>query len=198
LSPQLYTLIQGTLRLTRIGTSGKETLLRTLLPNEIFAAPALFGDAIAPATVMATIESQVLTIDRAALLQQIRQTPELAFRILEIYNQRLQQMHQTIHALVSESAIVRLANLLQRHVTESGTVRVVQGEQLNLKLSHYQIARSIGISYEEYVRLLSQIKTVVSYQRGGKIVVLELESLDAIADGTIDLKTLVRDREVRS
>jgi CRP/FNR family transcriptional regulator, cyclic AMP receptor protein len=41
LSPQLYTLIQGTLRLTRIGTSGKETLLRTLLPNEIFAAPGL-------------------------------------------------------------------------------------------------------------------------------------------------------------
>jgi CRP/FNR family transcriptional regulator, cyclic AMP receptor protein len=30
LLPQLYTLIQGTLRLTRIGTSGKETLLRTL------------------------------------------------------------------------------------------------------------------------------------------------------------------------
>jgi CRP/FNR family transcriptional regulator, cyclic AMP receptor protein len=62
LSPQLHTLLQGTLRLTRIGTSGKETLLRTLLPNEIFAAPALFGDAIAPATVTATIESQVLTI----------------------------------------------------------------------------------------------------------------------------------------
>jgi CRP/FNR family transcriptional regulator, cyclic AMP receptor protein len=198
LSPQLYTLIQGTLRLTRIGTSGKETLLRTLLPNEIFAAPALFGDAIAPATVTATIESQVLTIDRAALLQQIRQTPELAFRILEIYNQRLQQMHQTIHALVSESAIVRLANLLQRHANESGTVRVVQGEQLNLKLSHYQIARSIGISYEECVRLLSQIKAVVSYQRGGKIVVLDRETLDAIADGTIDLKTLAQDREARS
>jgi CRP/FNR family transcriptional regulator, cyclic AMP receptor protein len=58
LLPQLYVLIQGTLRLTRIGTSGKETLLRTLLPNEIFAAPALFGEAIAPATT----ESQVLTI----------------------------------------------------------------------------------------------------------------------------------------
>jgi CRP/FNR family transcriptional regulator, cyclic AMP receptor protein len=197
LSPQLYTLIQGTLRLTRIGTSGKETLLRTLLPNEIFAAPALFGDAIAPATVTATIESQVLTIERSALLQQIRQTPELAFRILEIYNQRLQQMHQTIHDLVSESAIVRLANLLQRQANESGTVRIAQGDRLNLKLSHYQIARSIGISYEECVRLLSQIKAVVSYQRGGEIVVLDRETLDAIAAGTIDLKTLALEREAR-
>ena len=107
-------------------------------------------------------------------------------------------MHQTIHALISESAIVRLANLLQRHADKSGTVRVVQGDRLNLKLSHYQIARSIGISYEECVRLLSQIKAVVSYQRGGKIIIIDRETLDAIADGTIDLKTIVRDRQARS
>jgi CRP/FNR family transcriptional regulator, cyclic AMP receptor protein len=107
-------------------------------------------------------------------------------------------MHQTIHALVSESAIVRLASLLQRHANESGPVRVAQGDRLNLKLSHYQIARSIGISYEECVRLLGQIKAVVSYQRGGKIIVLDRETLDAIVDGTIDLKTLVKEREARS
>jgi CRP/FNR family transcriptional regulator, cyclic AMP receptor protein len=66
-----------------------------------------------------------------------------------------------------------------------------------IQLSHYQIARSIGISYEESVRLLSQIKAVVSYQRGGKIIVIDRETLDAIADGTIDLKTLVQEREAR-
>lgn len=190
LSPQLYALLQGGLRLTRIGTSGKETLLRTLLPHEIFAAPALVGDAIAPATVTAMMESQVLTIDREALLQQIRNTPEVAFRILEVYNQRIQRMHQTIHDLVSEQAVVRLAHLLQQHATQFGTVRGLQGEQLNLKFSHHQIARTIGITYEECVRLFSQLKAVVSYQRGEKITVLDWEMLNAIADGIIDLKAL--------
>jgi CRP/FNR family transcriptional regulator, cyclic AMP receptor protein len=57
LLPQLYILIQGTLEVTRLSTSGKETLLRTLAPNEIFAAPALFGDKIAPATVTAIVDS---------------------------------------------------------------------------------------------------------------------------------------------
>jgi CRP-like cAMP-binding protein len=179
---QLYALLQGQLRLTRIGTSGKETLLRTLLSGEIFAAPALVGDSIAPATIIAMMDSQVLTIQREALLQQIRNTPEVAFRILEVYNQRLQQMHKTIHDLISEQAIVRLVRLLQYHAAQFGTVRGVQGDQLNLKSSHYQIARSIGITYEESVRLLSQLKEVVSYQRGGKIIVLDWEALNAIAD----------------
>jgi CRP/FNR family transcriptional regulator, cyclic AMP receptor protein len=187
LSPQLYTLLQGELRLTRVGTSGKETLFRTLLPPEIFAAPALVGSAIAPATVTAIVESQVLTIEREALLEQIRHTPEIAFRILEVYNHRLQQMHQTIHDLVSERAVVRLVHLLQRQTIEFGTVQTLQGAQLNLKLSHHQIARSIGITYEECVRLFAQLKGVVSYQRGGKVTILDRQTLAAIADGSIDL-----------
>jgi CRP/FNR family transcriptional regulator, cyclic AMP receptor protein len=179
---QLYALLQGQLRLTRVGTSGKETLLRTLLSGEIFAAPALVGDAIAPATITTMMDSQVLTIEREALLQQIRNTPEVAFRILEVYNQRLQQMHRTIHDLVSEQAIVRLVRLLQYHAAQFGTVRSVRGEQLNLKFSHYQIARSIGITYEESVRLFSQLKEAVSYQRGGRIIVLDWKALNAIAN----------------
>lgn len=189
LPTQLYVLLQGTLQLTRMGTLGKETLLRTLLPGEIFAAPALVGDAVAPATVMATTESQVLTIRRKDLFQQIQNHPEIAFRILEIYNQRLQRMHQTIHDLISERAGVRLVHFLQHHAHQFGTVRKSQGEQLRLQLSHYQIARSIGITYEECVRLFSQLKGIVSYQRGGNITILDWNTLDAIAAGAIELKS---------
>jgi CRP/FNR family transcriptional regulator, cyclic AMP receptor protein len=190
LSPQLYALLQGELLLTRVGTSGKETLFRTLLPGEIFAAPALVGDAISPATVTAMAESQVLTIEREALLDRIRHTPEIALRILEVYNRRLQQMHQTIHDLVSERAVVRLIHLLQHQAIQFGTVETLEGAQLNLKLSHHQIARSIGITYEECVRLFGQLKGVISYQRGGKIAILDRKTLDALANGTIDLKDL--------
>lgn len=188
LFPKLYALLQGELRLTRIGTSGKETLFRTLVSPEIFAAPALVGNAIAPATVTAAMPSQVLTIEREALLQQIQKTPEIALRLLEIYNQRLQQMHQTIHDLISEQAIVRLAHLLQHHAQQFGTIHTPQGQQLNAKLSHHQIARSIGITYEECVRLFSQLKRVMAYHRGGKVEILDWETFESIANGAITLK----------
>jgi CRP/FNR family transcriptional regulator, cyclic AMP receptor protein len=184
LLPKLYILLQGSLRLTRIGTTGKETLLRMLGTGEIFAAPALFGEAISPATITAMLDSQVLTVEREALLDSIRQTPEIAIRILEVYNQRLQQMHQTIHDLISERAIVRLVRLLQYQAAQLGTVVNEKGEQLNLKLSHHQIASSIGITYEECVRLFAQLKDAILYHRGGIITVLDWEMLREIANGT--------------
>ncbi|MEH2369441.1 hypothetical protein [Nostoc sp.] len=55
--------------------------------------------------------------------------------------------------------------------------------QLRSRLPYYQIARSIGITYEECVRLFKQIQAGVTYQRGGKILVLDQMKLDAIAQG---------------
>jgi CRP/FNR family transcriptional regulator, cyclic AMP receptor protein len=58
---------------------------------------------------------------------------------------------------------------------------------LRSRLSHYQIARSIGITYEECVRLFKQIGAIVTYHRGGKILVLDWAKLEAIAQGEYDL-----------
>ncbi|MCZ0901883.1 cyclic nucleotide-binding domain-containing protein, partial [Microcoleus sp. HI-ES] len=50
---KLYTLLSGSLRVAKTAAAGKETILRTLFQGDIFAAPALLGNGIAPATVTA-------------------------------------------------------------------------------------------------------------------------------------------------
>lgn len=190
LPAKLYALVSGLIRITKIATTGKETILRTLTTGEMFAAPALLGDGIAPATVTAEIETQVLTIDREVLLDAIRESPEIALSMLSVFNQRLQQLHNTVHGLVSERAIVRLARLLQSAAAEQGADQTPQGICLRSRLSYYQIARSIGITYEECVRLFKQLQPIVSYSRGGKIVVRDWSKLEAIASGTADSSML--------
>ncbi|MEH2233925.1 MAG: hypothetical protein V7K71_30570 [Nostoc sp.] len=64
-----------------------------------------------------------------------------------------------------------------------GTGVTKHGLQLRSCLPYYQIARSIWITYEECVRLFKQIQAVVIYQRGGKILVLDQQKLDALAKG---------------
>ena len=179
----LYAIVSGLIRITKIGTHGKETILRTLVAGEIFAAPALLGDRIAPATVTAEQDCQIVTLEKEALLNAIRQEPEIALNLLSLFNQRLQQLHNTVHGLVSERAIVRLARLLQYTATEHGTDKTAQGEQLRIKLPYYQIARSIGITYEECVRLFKQLHPTVDYSRGGKITIHNAVALEAIATG---------------
>ena len=184
---KLFALLNGSLRVTKLASTGKETILRTLSAGEIFAAPALLGNGIAPATVTAESKCQILTVERDALLEGIRNSPEIALRMLMVFNQRLQQLHDTVHGLVSERAIVRLARFIQYFAEQYGTEETTNGMDLKAKISYYQIARSIGITYEECVRLIKSLKSVLVYRRGGKITVLDGEALEAIASGTKNL-----------
>ncbi|MBD1997218.1 Crp/Fnr family transcriptional regulator [Leptolyngbya sp. FACHB-541] len=183
LPAQLFAVLSGRIEIKKTASTGKETILRTLPAGELFAAPALFGDGVAPATVVAEQDCQILTVERTTLLEIIQNTPEVALQIIAVLTERLQHLHQVVHGLVSERAIVRLAQFIQAAAIAEGTDVIDQGLQLRSRLPYYQIARSIGITYEECVRLFKQIQTVVTYRRGGKILVLDQAKLDAIANG---------------
>ncbi|NJK52022.1 MAG: Crp/Fnr family transcriptional regulator [Leptolyngbyaceae cyanobacterium SU_3_3] len=183
LPTKLHALLSGRLQVKKTTPNGRETLLRILLSGEIFAAPALFGDGVAPATIVAETNCELLFVDRAALLLVFQQNPEVAIGMLATLTQRLNQLHQTIHGLVSERAIVRLAQLILSTAAQHGTDANSTGNHLKVTLSHYHIARTIGISYEECVRLIRSLKSAIAYQRGGHITILNAEELNEIAIG---------------
>ena len=189
LPAKLYSLLSGSIQITKIALTGKQTILRTLPAGEIFAAPALLGNGIAPATVTAECDCQILSVKRDALLNAIGQNPEIALRMLMVFNFRIQQLHETVHGLVSERALVRLARFIQYFATQYGTEQSKLGECLKVKLPYYQIARSIGITYEECVRLTKSLKSVISYSRGGKITILDGKALEATANGTAEVNS---------
>ena len=169
----LFGLITGTLQIQKTASTGKETVVRVIRSGQIFAAPAIFGNQIAPATVLSQEDSLVVTIEKTAIIEAIQKTPDIALRILETFNKRLQLLHETVHGLISERAIVRLARLILYHAKEYGTTQKQEGDVLNVKLPYYQMARMTGITYEECTRLLKRMETAVSYQRGGTIVICD-------------------------
>lgn len=181
LPSKLYVVLDGRLLVQKISASGKETVLRQLPVGEMFAAPALFGDSIATATVIALQKSKIITVDKAALLGTIQSTPEVALQILSCFNQRLQEMHQTIHGLVSERAVIRLLRLIQYTAGRYGVETVEKGACLNAKLPYQQMARMVGITYEECVRLVTQkLKPAIIYDRGGTITIRDISILETL------------------
>ncbi|MEM9217853.1 MAG: Crp/Fnr family transcriptional regulator [Cyanobacteria bacterium P01_F01_bin.150] len=178
----LHIIVSGRLCISKIAPSGKETILRILSAGEIFAAPAIFGNGIAPATAKAIESTTVLTIKKQTLLDSFAKTPELALHLLGILNQRLQQLHKQVHGLASERAIVRLVHYLEYVVQQSGTIPVETGEQLRSPHTYYQIARSIGITYEECVRLFKRLHPAVVYRRGGIITICDRQHLNSFRE----------------
>jgi CRP-like cAMP-binding protein len=183
LPAQLFTVLSGRIGVKKTASTGKETILRTLPAGELFAAPALLGNGSAPATVVAEQDCQILTIERTALLEMIQNAPDLALQIIAVLTERLQHLHQVVHGLASERALVRLAQFIQQAASAEGTDVTQQGALLRSPLPYYQIARSIGITYEECVRLFKPIQAIVHYSRGGKILILDQGKLEAIAQG---------------
>ena len=180
-SPKLYAVLEGKVSVEKVSEGGKDTILRQLSSGEMFAAPALFGDLIAPATVVALQDTTIVTIDKKTLLQVIQLAPEVALQILSCFNQRLQEMHQTIHGLISERATVRLARLILYTAKRYGWEKTDEGFCLNTSLSHQQIARMIGITYEECVRLMKKdLHDIVIYRRGGNITIKTITALEGL------------------
>jgi CRP-like cAMP-binding protein len=180
---RLFAVLSDRIEIKKTAATGKETILRLLPAGELFAAPALFGDGVSPAIVVAEQDCQILTIERITLLEMIQNNPKLALQIIAVLTERLQHLHQVVHGLASERAIVRLAQFIQAVAISEGTDATAQGLQLRSRLPYYQIARSIGITYEECVQLFKQMESVLTYHRGGKILVLGQETLAAIANG---------------
>ena len=181
LPAKFHAVLEGNLLVQKIAESGKETTLRQLPAGEMFAAPALFGDGIAPATVKALKDSQIVIIDKPALLSTIQDTPEVALQILNCFNQRLQELHQTVHGLISERAIVRLARLVLYMAERYGVEQTQEGTRLNIKLPHQQMARMVGITYEECVRTIKKdLENAIVYGRGGIITIHNLSTLTSI------------------
>lgn len=183
LPAQLFTLLSGKLEIKKITAVGKETILRTIHAGELIAPPALMGNFSASANIVAEQDCQILTLDQAALLTMIQNTPEFALQIIAALTQTIQELHQIVHGLASERAIVRLATLIQRTALVEGTDITERGICLRSRMAHSQIASSIGITYEECSRLFKQIQAVVHYGRGGRILVLNWAKLEAIAQG---------------
>ena len=143
IAPQLHALITGRLEIKKTAANGKETIVRLIPPGELFAAPAIFGNGIAPATVICQIDSQILTLNREALLTAISQAPAISLRILEVFNQRLQRLHNTVHGLISERAMVRLVRLIQYYRERDGADSTPEGDRLNIKLPYYQMLAAL-------------------------------------------------------
>jgi CRP-like cAMP-binding protein len=181
LPASLFALVEGRLQVQKTADTGKETVVRVIRSGEIFAAPAMFGDRVAPATVLSQDLSLVVRIEKTAILEAIRETPDMALRILETFNQRLQHLHETVHGLISERAIARLARLILYHAREEGTRQQQEGELLNVQLSYYQMARMIGITYEECIRLLKKMEAAVTYRRGGTLILHDWALLESFA-----------------
>lgn len=177
--PCFHALLAGAVQVLKSAHSGKETTLRLIRPGEIFGWAALLDGGPAPATARAFTRARVLRIPRATLTALMAEDPAFALRLLHTLCERLRDVHEQLHAVVSERARTRLARLILRHQ---------RGDRGGATpLPHQVLARMAGIAYEESVRIIGEWshgpRPLLTYGRGGRITVLDPDGLAVVAEG---------------
>lgn len=168
----VYLVLRGRIHALKISVEGREQIVNSLLPGQMFyLVPALDGLPL-PATTQAASRAIVLAIPRQAFLESLRACPDMALAILRDFAGRLRRLNALAEDLALRSVAQRLARLLYERASRPGSPRMTQRE----------MAAHLGTVREVVARTLAQFEREGWIRLGrGLIEILDVEALRRVA-----------------
>jgi len=173
--PGLYIVESGWLNVIKIGIDGREQVLQTLKPGEIFNAIGVFTDAANQATVTALEPSMVWIVQRDVLLKMMEDYPSLARQVVKDLAGRVIHLIRMVEDLSLRSVEVRLARLL---------LEQAQGEVVHRRrwATQVEMAARLGTVSDVVNRTLRKLADAgMIHVERGQIQILDREGLRNIA-----------------
>ncbi len=119
----MYILEKGWLKVSKISVNGREQILKTLKPGDVFNALSVFTDVPNQATVTALETSTIWLIQREALLKLIKEFPSLASQVIEELAGKVQYLIRLVEDFSLRSVEARLARLLLEQAQDESIQR---------------------------------------------------------------------------
>lgn len=154
-SQGFYVVQRGAINIHRVNAAGKEQVIHIFRAGETFAEATLATTAGYPGDARAVEFSQVLLVQKAGMVDLIRNQPELALRMLSSMALHLRVLVGQIEDISLKDVETRLANwLLKRCPTPDSA------EPVNVKLSSTKrvLAAELGTVSETLSRTFSKFK----------------------------------------
>jgi CRP/FNR family cyclic AMP-dependent transcriptional regulator len=163
----VYLVVSGRLRAYVDNADGRELTLSSHGPGDMVGEMALDGGPRS-ATVVATVPSTCIAVDRAALLAAIGDHPPIALWLIARVIGRARLATETARGLALMGVYGRLARLL-----ESLAVAQPDGSRMTAEpMTQLELAAGVGASREMVSRVLKDLETGGYIRRAGRRYVL--------------------------
>lgn len=182
----MYVIQSGRVKLTKKTESGEITLA-TIEEGEIFGEMALFDRQPRSATVVASGDARVLSVDKKKLFSTISRDPTLVFKMLESMSQRIRKLDDELSRLKEENT-----SLLHMHVDVDETCSLILKEAKNIIAAdngsvmlldeggkHLTIRAAFGFEAEHKVRLAEGSGIAGDVLRTGREELVNNVSMDS-------------------
>lgn len=172
-SDQLFIVHKGKVKVYRLSKTGREQLVRVLLPGDFSGELALFSDSQHDSYAEVVETSHICTMSRSDLHQLLLQHPTIALHVLKEVSTRLKMSENQTTAIATESINTRIAQYLADLAEQENA------DTFNLPISRKDLASYLGTTPETLSRRLGEFEQAGLIQQTGqrKMRILDLDAL---------------------
>lgn len=153
----MYIILDGQVKVIQATEDGKEIILAIHKTSEFFGEISLIDGKTSPATVQASEDSFIAFISKKDFYSLLSTQNKVLDTLLQILCSRLRDSWKRIYLLNFKHASERVKMLFLSLSLENGK-RTDEGVQLNLKLTHQEIADMTGLTRESVTRVLDKLQ----------------------------------------
>ena len=177
----LFCVNAGKIKLHKMGTDGKEQIVRLVKPGDILGYRALMSDTPYSASASVLEDATVCMIPREVFFSILKENNQISDGLMKILCQTIQESETKLTEMAYKPVRERLAEallyLLRTYRDEESD------EPFTIPITRENLAALVGTAKETVIRLLSQFKAegIVSTQ-GRKITILNEKELYRISN----------------
>lgn len=176
-----YILLKGSVKVFKISTQGKESVVHLVKPLTAFADIPLFEGGNYPVSAEALEESLTLFIPKEKFLDLIRVEPEISLRMLAGFAKRLKSLVNQLEDISSREVPNRLAKYLLKEIRNAGTEKLPE-PFVKFSVPKSTIAAYLGTITETLSRTFRKLQDEgVIRVSGKKIFVTDLKRLKELS-----------------
>lgn len=172
----IYCVNAGKIKIVRIGSEGREQIVRLMKNGDILGYRALFSNTRYNASAITLEDSNVCFIPRTAFFNVLHANSSLSAALIKMLSVELGKAEQNIISIAQKAVKERIAEALLFLKELYGTEN--DGVTINISLTREDIANLVGTATETVIRLLSAFRQEKTLEFiGKKIKILDIKRL---------------------
>ena len=167
-----YVLLNGTVKVYKLSSDGKEMILHIIKPPETFGEIPLFEGSNFPVNSQTMAESTVIFFPKKEFLNILEQNQQICLNMLAGFAHRLRKLTRKVEELTAKEVVNRFAYYLIEEMRKAGTDKL-ESPYLELDISKKDIASYIGTITETFSRVLKKLQDDEIIEVTGKRIIIK-------------------------
>lgn len=173
-----FVVLDGWVKLFRMGEDGTETVIHVFTAGESFAEAAIFEARVFPVSATVAEDARLLVFPAAAFIRHLRDNADLALNILGAMSRHLRFLVAQVEQRGAMSSTERLAAFLLRLcLSREGT------EIVHLPMDKSLIAARLAMQPETLSRCFARLRKKGIKTKGSEVTIPDVAALRSFSEG---------------